>query len=105
MTLWPDLALRPLLVRLAGLGLLLALGAGAVSSSLDASAEIDVATLVLDASPVGSCKRRDVDLDGARELLCKFPSAGIALGGLVCLRGATREGRALLGCDSAQIVP
>ena len=48
MTLWPDLALRPLLVRLAGFGLLLALGAGAVSSSLDASAEIDAARDRLD---------------------------------------------------------
>lgn len=48
MTLLPDLALRPLLVRLVGLGLLLALGAGAVSSSLDASARIDAARDRLD---------------------------------------------------------
>lgn len=48
MTLLPDLALRPLLVRLAGCGLLLALGAGAVSSSLDASSAIDAARERLD---------------------------------------------------------
>lgn len=44
----PDMALRPLLVRLAGFGALLALGAGAVSASLDASAEIAVARDRLD---------------------------------------------------------
>lgn len=44
----PDLALRPLLGRLVGGGLLLALGAAAVSSSLDASARIDAARERLD---------------------------------------------------------
>lgn len=48
MTRLPDLALRPLLVRLAGCGLLLALGAGAVSSSLDASSAIETARDRLD---------------------------------------------------------
>ncbi len=48
MTRLPNLALRPLLVRLAGCGLLLALGAGAVSSSLDASSAIETARDRLD---------------------------------------------------------
>ncbi|MCJ2012628.1 hypothetical protein [Methylobacterium sp. J-076] len=48
MTRLADLALRPLLVRLAGAGALLALMAGAVLSSLDASGAIEAARERLD---------------------------------------------------------
>jgi hypothetical protein len=72
---------------------------------LDAVAEIDVATLTLGAAPVRRCRRKDVDRDGARDLACKFPIGGIPSSGPVCVRGATLEGRTLLGCDTVQLAP
>ena len=69
------------------------------------AAEVDVASLTLGASPVRRCEAKHVDRDGARDLLCRFPVGGIPLSGPVCVRGATLAGRALLGCDVAQIAP
>jgi hypothetical protein len=67
--------------------------------------QIDPGTLTLDAAPVHRCRRLDVNGDRVRDLACRFPIAAIPAGGPVCVRGATREGRALLGCDAVQIFP
>jgi hypothetical protein len=74
-----GLPARPLLVRLGALALLLALGAGPVSSALDASAEIDAARL---------------RLDRAREQVAR-PAAGLPL--------VAPDGEALLAAFRARL--
>jgi hypothetical protein len=79
--------------------------------ALDAPAEIDVATLILEREPAQRCSAKDVDRDGARDLVCSFPLAGISARlwpifvPPACVRGRTLAGRKLLGCDEVEIVP
>jgi hypothetical protein len=79
--------------------------------ALDAPAEVDVATLILEREPALRCDAKDVDRDGARDLLCSFPLRGISTRGWpfsvppACVRGATFAGRKLLGCDEVELVP
>ena len=78
---------------------------------LDAPADVDVASLILDHEPVLRCSERDVDRDDRRDLVCSFPLRGISLEGWpiseppACVRGLTHAGRKLLGCDEVEIVP
>ena len=78
---------------------------------LDAPADVDVATLILDREPALRCSDKDVDRDDRRDLVCSFPLRGISLGGWplavppACVRGATHGGRKLLGCDEVEIEP
>jgi hypothetical protein len=79
--------------------------------ALDAPADVDVATLILEHEPVLRCDARDIDHDGTRDLLCSFPLRGISTRGWplavppACVRGETFAGRKLLGCDEVELVP
>ena len=92
-------------------------GSGKVSVAIlsdddvDAPADVDVATLILDREPVLRCSDKDVDRDERRDLVCSFPLRGISLAGWplavppACVRGTTHGGRKLLGCDEVEIEP
>lgn len=77
--------------------------------ALDAPAEVDVATLVLAREPALRCRAKDADRDGRRDLVCSFPLRGISVESWpifvppACVRGATHQGRKLLGCDAVEI--
>lgn len=78
---------------------------------LDAPADVEVATLILDREPVLRCSEKDVDRDDRRDLVCSFPLRAISLAGWplavqpACVRGTTHGGRKLLGCDEVEIDP
>jgi nitrous oxidase accessory protein NosD len=78
---------------------------------LDAPAEVDADTLLLEHEPALRCGAKDVDRDGARDLLCSFPLRGISTRGWplavppACVRGETLGGRKLLGCDEVELTP
>ena len=80
-------------------------------AGLDAPAEVDVGTLILEREPVLRCKAKDVNRDDRRDLACTFPLRGISLGKWpiavppACVRGQTFAGRKLLGCDEVEILP
>jgi hypothetical protein len=77
--------------------------------ALDAPAEVDVATLILEREPALRCRAKDLDRDGRRDLVCSFPLRGISVGSWpifvppACVRGETFAGRKLLGCDAVEI--
>jgi len=78
---------------------------------LDAPADVDVATLILDREPVLRCSDKDVNRDDRRDLVCSFPLRGISVAGWpfavppACVRGTAHGGRKLLGCDEVEIDP
>jgi hypothetical protein len=81
------------------------------SARFDA-AEIDPASLAFGPSRAGATlppqPLRDVNGDGLTDLLLLFPvaEAGIQLGDTqVCLRGRTRSGERIAGCDAVTTVP
>jgi hypothetical protein len=92
-------------------------GAGKVAVAIlsddgfDAPGEVDVATLILEREPALRCAAKDVDRDGARDLLCAFSLRGVSTRGWplavppACVRGETFAGRKLLGCDEVELVP
>jgi len=78
---------------------------------LDAPADVDVATLILEREPALRCNTKDVDHDDRRDLVCSFPLRGISVETWpifvppACVRGRTHGGRKLLGCDEVEVVP
>jgi Protein of unknown function (DUF1565) len=80
------------------------------NDELDAPAEVDVATLLLDREAVLRCTTKDVDRDDRRDLVCTFPLRGISIEDWpifvppACVRGRTLADRKLFGCDEVEIV-
>jgi hypothetical protein len=79
--------------------------------ALDAPAEVDVATLLLEREPALRCSDKDVDRDGSDDLLCSFPLRAVDASNWpifvppACVRGETFAGRKLLGCDEVELIP